>query len=228
MILIPVKNLASAKQRLAPILPQHVRTELAQTMLQDVVSAVADFAGDEVSLVTSDPVAIEIAAGHGFEIIRDDANLSETHAIAAATGVCEGRGIATTMVIPADIPLIAASEIRAIYDNAPETGSVLVPSHDQRGTNAILRRPAALFPLRFGNDSFVPHLASAKATERACLVLTLAGIGLDVDTPEDLRQLALVPGEKASQKSARRILEAVSPGNISPQTRDRDAITAES
>jgi len=228
MILIPVKSLTTAKQRLAPILPQPIRTELAQAMLQDVLAAVADFAGDDVSLVTSDPFAIEIAANRGLEIIRDDANLSETDAIAMATGICEDRGIASTMVIPADIPLIEAAELAAIYRNAPQIGSVLVPSHDQRGTNAILRRPAALFPLRFGNDSFLPHLAGAKATDHPCVVLTLGGIGLDVDTPDDLQRLALTEGKKSSQELARRVLEAVAPDSFSPGPRTSDGIQAES
>ena len=41
MILIPVKNLASAKQRLASLLEQSVRTELAQAMLLDVLNFTA-------------------------------------------------------------------------------------------------------------------------------------------------------------------------------------------
>jgi 2-phospho-L-lactate/phosphoenolpyruvate guanylyltransferase len=203
MILVPVKHLASAKQRLSSALQRSARTELAQAMLQDVLEALADFGGDEVSLVTSDPFALGLVGSHGFEIIRDDANSSETDAIAMATRVCESRGIESTLVIPGDIPLITASELRAIYANAPPTGSLLVPAHDQRGTNAILRRPAPLFPLRFGNDSFVPHLAAAKATAKPCVVLPLAGIGLDIDTPEDLRQLALAPGKQRSQLLAR-------------------------
>jgi 2-phospho-L-lactate/phosphoenolpyruvate guanylyltransferase len=203
MILVPVKDLANAKQRLSSVLPQSARTELAHAMSQDVLDALADFGGDEVSLVTRDPFATKIAASYGFQIIRDDANSSETDAIAMATRVCESRGIKSTLVIPGDIPLITASELRAIYANAPPTGSLLVPAHDQRGTNAILRRPAALFPLRFGNDSFIPHLAAAKATGLACVVLPLAGIGLDIDTPEDLRQLALAPGKQRSQLLAR-------------------------
>jgi 2-phospho-L-lactate/phosphoenolpyruvate guanylyltransferase len=203
MILVPVKDLVNAKLRLSSVLRQSARTELAHAMLQDVLEALSDFGGDEVSLVTSDPFASELAGSHGFEIIRDDANLSETDAIAMATRVCESRGIESTLVIPGDIPLITASELRTIYANAPPTGSLLVPAHDQRGTNAILRRPAALFPLRFGNDSFIPHLTTAKATNQACIVLPLAGIGLDIDTPEDLRQLALVPGNQRSQLLAR-------------------------
>lgn len=227
MILIPVKNLATAKQRLAPILPQRMRTELAQAMLQDVLAAVADFAGDDVSLVTSDPFALEVAANRGFDVIRDDANVSETDAIAMASGVCENRGIATTMVIPADIPLIEAAEIAAIYRSAPQIGSVLVPAHDQRGTNAILRRPAAVFPLRFGNDSFIPHLAAAKATNHPCVVLSLPGIGLDVDTPEDLRQLAVSEGKRRSQELARTFLQNASPNTISPVTRADDSLPAD-
>ena len=205
MILLPVKNLANAKQRLAPVLEQQARTELAQAMLADVVEAVAAYTGDKVSLATSDPFAIELARQNGFEIIRDESNLSETDAIAMATRVCESRGVKSTLVIPGDIPLIEAADIRAIYDSSPDIGSVLVPSSDKRGTNAVLRRPAGLFPLRFGNDSFMPHLAAAIGTDKSCVVLSLPGIALDVDTPEDLRELAEASGEKRSQVLARKL-----------------------
>ncbi|MCU1272351.1 MAG: 2-phospho-L-lactate guanylyltransferase [Acidobacteriaceae bacterium] len=204
MILLPVKNLANAKQRLASVLAQQARTELAQAMLWDVVEALAAYAGDGVSLATSDPFAIELAHQYGFEIIRDESNLSETDAIEMAMRVCDSRGVESTLVIPGDIPLIEPSDIRAIYDSSPETGSVLVPSEDKRGTNGVLRRPAALFPLRFGNDSFMPHLAAAIGTDKSCVVLSLPRIALDIDTPEDLRELAQAPGEKRSQLLARK------------------------
>jgi len=55
-------------------------------------------------------------------------------------------------------------------------------------------------PLRFGNDSFLPHLAAAKATGLPCVVLKLPGIARDVDRPEDLRELASASGERRSQK----------------------------
>jgi 2-phospho-L-lactate guanylyltransferase len=205
MILLPVKNLAKAKQRLAAALDQAARTELAQTMLTDVVEAIAAFAGDEVALATSDPFAMELAGRYRFEVIRDEANVSETDAIEMATQLCEARGITSTLVIPGDIPLIDATDIRAIYEASSDAGSVLVPSHDKRGTNAVLRRPASLFPLRFGNDSFMPHLAAAIATNKSCVVLSLPAIGLDIDTPEDLRELAQAPGDKRSQLFARKL-----------------------
>lgn len=205
MILVPVKNLANAKQRLAQTLEQSSRTELAHAMLEDVLDALVESVADEVSLVTSDPFALELADHHRFAVIPDDSNLSETAAIEMATRACESRRVQTTLVLPADIPLIAAADIRSIYDSAPAQGTVLVPAADQRGTNAALRRPAALFPLRFGNDSFMPHLNAAIATRTTCVVLSLPRIALDIDTPEDLQQLVNAGNEKRSQRLARKL-----------------------
>jgi 2-phospho-L-lactate guanylyltransferase len=60
-----------------------------------------------------------------------------------------------------------------------------------------------LFPLRFGNDSFKPHLAAAQATGKLCIVLQLPGIAVDIDNPADLRQLIELPGETRAQRLAR-------------------------
>jgi 2-phospho-L-lactate/phosphoenolpyruvate guanylyltransferase len=204
VILVPVKNLSAAKQRLAAVLDQPARTELAQAMLHDVVAALAAWTRRPAcALVTSDPFALELARQYDFEIIPDPANPGETGAIEMATRLCEARGIDSTLVIPADIPLIQASELDQILAQAPEEGSVLVPAADGRGTNAAFRRPANLFPLRFGNDSFKPHLAAAQATGKPCRVLELPGIALDVDNPGDLQQLLAHTGETRTQRLVR-------------------------
>ena len=204
MILIPVKSLANAKQRLASVLDQPTRTQLAQAMLFDVLEALGTWANrPEVSIVTSDPFALELARRFRFQIIPDKANRSETDAIEMATRFCEDRGVDSTLVIPGDIPLIQAGELEKILESAPAEGSVLVPAADGRGTNAAWRRPAGLIPLRFGNDSFKPHLAAARATQKPCVVLSLPRIALDIDNPSDLRQLAEAPGETRSQRLAR-------------------------
>lgn len=204
MILIPVKDLKNAKQRLAPVAEQAARTELAQAMLHDVVMAIAAWAErPEVALVTRDPFALTLASRYDLQVIADHANSGETDAIAMATHICETRGVKSTLVIPADIPLIRAEELQQIYAVAPEEGSVLVPAGDGRGTNAVLRKPAGLFPLKFGNDSFKPHLAAAQATGKPCIVLPLAGIAVDVDNPADLKQLIELPGDTLAQRMAR-------------------------
>ncbi len=92
MILLPVKNLSNAKQRLAAVLDQQIRTELAQQMLTDVVEAIAEFGADQVALATSDPFALDLARRFRFEVIPDESNISETDAIEKATQVCVTRG----------------------------------------------------------------------------------------------------------------------------------------
>ncbi len=204
MILVPVKNLAEAKQRLRPLLDQSACTELAQAMLCDVLQTLSAWPHrPEVSLVTSDPFAHQLAQRFHLSVIIDNTNHSETDAIDMATRVCESRGVESTMVIPGDIPLVQTWELESILQTAPAEGSVLVPAADGRGTNAVLRQPARLFPLRFGNDSFQPHLAAARATQKPCVVLNLPGIALDIDRPQDLYQLAATAGQTRSQRLLR-------------------------
>lgn len=204
MILIPVKNLSGAKQRLASLMDQASRTELAQTMLLDVLSTLHGWKDrPALALVTSDAYAVGLARKFGFDVIADPENEGETAAIEMATRRCIEAGAESTLVIPADIPLIEIWELEEIFRQAPETGSVLVPAGDGRGTNAAYRRPADLFPLRFGNDSFKPHHASAQATGKPCVVLQLPGIAIDVDNPADLQQLMDAPGETISQRLLR-------------------------
>jgi 2-phospho-L-lactate guanylyltransferase len=204
VILVPIKNTASAKQRLAPVLDQPARTQLAQAMLADVLTTLHEWKNrPKVGIVTSDPYTIKLAAEYRFEVIPDPENPGETGAIEMATRVCVERGEDSTLVIPADIPLIESWELEEIYKHAPAAGSVLVPAGDGRGTNAAFRSPAGLFPLRFGNDSFKPHHAAAQATGKPCVVLNLPGIAVDVDNPADLRQLLSLPGESRSQRLAR-------------------------
>jgi 2-phospho-L-lactate guanylyltransferase len=153
-------------------------------------------------VVTNDSFACELAARFNFEAIADD-NSGETNAIEVATAVCIERGAASTLVVPADIPLIDSSELQQILDSAPRRGAVLAPDAAGRGTNAAWRSPGDLFPLRFGNDSFLPHQAAAKATGLPCVVLRLPGIARDVDRPEDLREIADATGDRQSQKLIR-------------------------
>jgi 2-phospho-L-lactate guanylyltransferase len=203
MVLLPVKNFANAKQRLASVLGAAERRKLAQAMLEDVLQALQSWTQrPPVAVVTRDGYARRLARRFSFEVIKDPNDEGETEAIALATRVCEARGVPYTLVIPGDIPLVEASELQAIVAAAPEgaAGSVLVPATDERGTNAALRRPAGLFPLTFGEYSFQPHLRAARATGQPCVVLRLPGVELDVDTPADLA--LIVAGEARTHTQA--------------------------
>jgi len=218
VILVPIKETSLAKQRLASVLDQPSRTQLAHAMLHDVLGALQDWKNRPgVGVVTSDSYAISVAEKYGFDVITDSENRGETGAIEMATRVCVERGEESTLVIPADIPLVKAWELDEILKCAPREGTVLVPAGDGRGTNAAFRRPANLFPLRFGNDSFKPHRAAAKAMGKPCIVLPLPGIAVDVDHPSDLQQIVSLPGETRAQRLAR---EWVLSGRLASLERD--------
>jgi len=201
MILVPVKHLETAKQRLLPLLSATERLALAEAMLQDVLAGLDTCRHREhAALVSGDARAHRLARHYGFAIIDDPDDPGETGAIEMATRAAIERGAEFTLVLPADIPLITADEVDQIFAAAPLAGTVLAPSASGRGTNAVLQRPPDLFPLRFGNDSFVPHLAAARATGRPVQVLELSGIGMDIDEPADLADLLAAAGETRAQR----------------------------
>jgi 2-phospho-L-lactate guanylyltransferase len=205
ILLIPVKSLTTAKQRLAAALDQERRSQLAEAMLRDVMTAAAGVLGRiDVALMTGDARARALAAEFGFLVIDDPRNESETAAIEMATAWCEQRGYDTTVVVPGDIPLITSGELQRVLDAAPAEGAVFVPAYDGRGSNCILRRPASIIPLRFGNDSFLPHCEAMRKTGRELVVLEMPGMGLDIDNPHELELLL----QRAGSTNAQRLLRS--------------------
>lgn len=203
-LLVPVKNLANAKQRLGEALDQARRSLLAEAMLRDVLTAAMGVAGwVDVFLVTDDARAKVLAAEFNFGVIEDNRDESETAAIAMATTWCEAHGYDTTVVVPGDIPLMTSAELHRVLDAAPDEGAVFVPAYDRRGSNCILRRPAALIALRFGNDSFLPHCEAMKKTGKQLVILEMPGIGLDIDNPHELELLVRREGNTHAQQLLR-------------------------
>ena len=204
ILLIPVKDLSNAKQRLGAAFDQQRRTELAEAMLHDVLTAAAGLRSRvDVALVTGDARAKQMASEFGFLVIEDTRNESETAAIEMATAWSEAQGYDTTVVIPGDIPLIRSDELDRVLDAAPDEGMVIVPAYDRRGSNGILRRPASIIPLRFGNDSFLPHCEAMRRTGKPLIILECEGMGLDIDNPHELELLLAREGNTHAQRLLR-------------------------
>ena len=77
----------------------------------------------------------------------------------------------------------------------PAPSFTIAPSHDEGGSNAIVCSPPDAVPLRFGVDSFFPHLRAAEAQGIRPTVVRLPGIALDIDNPEDLAAFARLPSQ---------------------------------
>ena len=195
-VVIPVKDIDAAKQRLSGVLDVRERRALFTAMLEDVLAEVANVRGcDAVALVTRDAAANDLAVSHGFEVIEDQTNAGHTEAVNLAITHLQGIGAGGMVTFPGDIPLVTTSEIETLLAaHDPCGGMTIAPSRDKRGSNAVVLTPPNAVPLRFGSDSFFPHLDAARASGFEPRVVELTGLGLDIDTPDDLMQLAGTTG----------------------------------
>jgi 2-phospho-L-lactate guanylyltransferase len=192
---VPVKELDRAKERLAPVLPPERRRALMLAMLEDVLTALAATTGlSGLAVVTVDAAARRLAARYGARIIETGARDGHSGAVAGAARLLAVDGCSGMLTLPGDIPLVTPAEItQLLAAHRPAPAFTIAPSRDERGSNAIICSPPDAVPLRFGEDSFFPHLRAAEACGIRPTVLRLPGIALDVDTPEDLAALTLVP-----------------------------------
>ena len=200
--LVPVKDFCASKQRLGAALSASSRSRLAEAMMRDVLGTLTSVPQlERVAIITKDKQAKVIATEMDVFVIEENENQGETEAVTQAIRVLLGHGARTMLVVPGDVPYISRKDVEAILEASRGADIVLVPAHDGRGTNAVLLTPPNAFALRFGYDSFRPHLASALALNLRVTVLHLATIGLDIDTPSDLASLSAWPPRSSSTRT---------------------------
>jgi len=191
--LIPVKGFRNAKQRLTPILSSAAREVLAETMFRDVlreVRAARRLVGTFV--VTGDDKVADIAKTAGAEVIRERAENGETSAVDFARLELKKAGCEAVLILPGDMPLVCAADIEQVLGQVPEGArapfALLVPSHDRKGTNALLLAPPDIIELRFGYDSFAFHMSQVAAQGLPSRFIENEHIALDIDEPKDLER----------------------------------------
>jgi 2-phospho-L-lactate/phosphoenolpyruvate guanylyltransferase len=190
-LLLPVKDLRNAKQRLAGILTPEERFTLAHAMLADTVRAMRGVQGaDKLFVVTNYEPAMQGARENGWQILTEDRQISESFSVDDASHRIEALGFTAVLRIPLDLPLIQSrdiDELLAIECAAPSV--VIVPSRDGTGTNAILRTPPTLFPSHFGPNSYTKHCAEADTARAQIHHRRNPRLEMDVDDEPDLRAL---------------------------------------
>lgn len=185
---VPVKGFIGAKQRLASLLNEEQRGALAAAMLDDVLTALrqARIAGILVS--TADEAAASLARRYSARVVTEGARDGHTGAVMAMARLLRREGYASMLTLPGDVPAITAAEIDAVISAAGTAPAfAIAPARDELGSNAVLCSPPDLLPLRFGDDSYFPHLQTARRHGVEPTIVRAPGIGLDLDHPADLR-----------------------------------------
>ncbi len=188
---LPVKRFAAAKSRLAESAVAAARPDLAAAMLADVLTALARSQEIERVIVVSGEPRARAAADAGRVDWIDDPD-DRGHSEAAARGVGEAlsAGAGCVALLPGDCPLLDESELDEALRGMSEGVVAVIPDRHGSGTNGLLLAPPDAIAPAFGPGSRERHLRLAGEAGRRGRVAALASLALDLDTPDDLTELA--------------------------------------
>ena len=195
---VPIKRLAVAKQRLAPVLKsgrEEFALRLARRTL-DVLRDSALFQG--LIAVTPDPRVAAEAAARGAEVV-DDGDIALNAACTLGIAKAAERGADVCVLMPSDLALLTPQSLaeviehyRALRDRSGPESIGLVRCKDGTGTNMVLLDPQRAFEPAFGADSFARHLQGSPGRAHEMIA---PAISFDIDSPADLAAFAAAIGD---------------------------------
>jgi 2-phospho-L-lactate guanylyltransferase len=190
--IVPVKPLRHGKSRLAGVLTPDERTDLNRRLLDHTLATLSAIPEIEHVLVVSrDQSALALARSHGARTVLEDGAPKLNVALARATIVARTYATRGVLIIPADLPLVAPEDVRAMLELGQDPPVVVVaPDRRRQGTNALLVCPAGLIEYDFGPGSFQRHCERARQAQARLEILELPSLALDMDLPEDLDQVS--------------------------------------
>lgn len=180
-VVIPVKSFTMAKGRLADTLNAEQRAHLAQECAENVVRAALPLS---VFVVCSDPAVSAWATALGATSVDCQTPGLD---IAVSTGrlAAEAHGAEHIVVAHADLPLAHS------FEQVVRTGKVtFVPDRHRDGTNVLAFPAGSKFSTAYGPGSFDNHIQIAIDAGLDYEVIIDESLELDLDTADDLGELA--------------------------------------
>jgi 2-phospho-L-lactate guanylyltransferase len=183
--LVPIKERAACKMRLASTLSSRARLQLVRALLRHVIHALRGSPGiDHIAVVSPErddiPADVVLLASESLGINQD---LTQAlHDVAA-------RGATSAVIIPADLPLLEPVDVAALLESMKHSAVTVAPDRHQLGTNALALNLPSPLKLSFGEDSYTRHLADSRAHGIEPGLLGRRGFSFDIDNAEDLRCL---------------------------------------
>ncbi|HEX2182614.1 MAG TPA: 2-phospho-L-lactate guanylyltransferase [Rubrobacteraceae bacterium] len=186
---VPVKDLAGTKSRLAPILNPGARAGLTLYMMGRVVAALRGAGVENVGVVSPDRIVLGEAEERGATPLRQESR-GLNPALEEGRRWAMAEGASALLVLPADLPLLEPEDIRDVLGEADdETSVVISPDSARAGTNALLLAPPDALPFAFGLGSYEAHLHAARERGLDVRVREHPHLAFDLDTADDLARL---------------------------------------
>ena len=206
--ILPVKRFDAAKQRLAGGIDDERRAALAAAMLEDVLGAIAESRSIERTIVVSgEPLAQEIVAGSGAEVVPDPGDEGHVRAALAGIARAEQEGAECVVLLPGDCPLLEPRELDRLLTGLPGSYVGIVPDRHGTGTNALALTPPSAIRPAFGEGSCARHVAAAREAGVPFGIEELPSLALDLDTPADV--VALTRELESGRGRAKRTAKAL-------------------
>jgi 2-phospho-L-lactate guanylyltransferase len=195
--ILPVKRFGNAKQRLLEALDRPQRAAVVKAMLADVLAAL-DRAErvERVIVVSGEGRAERLALRHAqrtttpLEVMEDPDDRG--HSEAATLGIIRALslGAECSALLPGDCPLLDPGELDAALIRMHERRVAVIPDRHGTGTNGLLMAPADAIGPAFGDGSRERHADRAARAGYEVEVEEIPSLALDLDTPDDLAELA--------------------------------------
>ena len=183
--IVPMKPLADSKTRLAGRFTPSQRAGLVIGMLNQVISAIQDASISKLWIVGGDQRVREMAEKFGGVWLEElGCNLNDT------LGKAFDRAFqrdASALYLAGDLPFLKPSDLHSLLQASRRRQNItLAPARRDGGTNAMLLPPGVAFRPQLGPSSFIKHLSQAAELEISVAICSSPGLGLDLDTTEDL------------------------------------------
>ncbi|OQY35950.1 MAG: 2-phospho-L-lactate guanylyltransferase [Anaerolineaceae bacterium 4572_5.1] len=186
--IVPGEPLRGVKEPFYDVLTDGEYERLNEYLLENTIKTLTEEPKiADVLVCNRDPTALTVARKFGARTLKEDGTPGLNIALERATAVAQTYGICGVLIIPADLPLLTAENIKLLVENVDDPPSVkIVPDRRSQGTNALLIRPAGLFEYQYGENSFEKHCEAARTAGASLEICELPSLALDVDSPEDL------------------------------------------
>ncbi|HKX17074.1 MAG TPA: 2-phospho-L-lactate guanylyltransferase [bacterium] len=185
--IVPQKGLLGAKSRLEGVLSAVDRASLSLAALSHVCATLKAAPGVEgVVVMTPDATVRARAAAWGIPAIADP---RPSFNDALEQTMRDGSASQAVLVVAADLPLLALSDVEAMLAVARPGRLVLAPSKEGTGTNAVIVPPGMVFHPAYGGGSLWAHHRGARAGGHEVVEVRRPGLAFDLDTETDLRAL---------------------------------------
>jgi 2-phospho-L-lactate guanylyltransferase len=211
---VPFRGPAGSKRRLAGLLDAAEREHLSLVMLADVLDVLLGSDRIErVLLLTASQQGVSLPDVERLTVLKEVSGTNGAGedgsglnaALRQAQQVARSAGADSLLIVPADLPLLARADLKAILDAAVAAQVVIAPDGAAEGTNALLLAPPDGLDPRFGERSYASHRHAAELAGLTVAIVERRGFGLDLDTPEDVAALLDGPHDSRAARLLREL-----------------------